>query len=230
MNLDFDPPSGAIRDVTVVLFNGPPHSGKDEAGKCLLSLTRNSSILKFAGTLKRSTHIDFGLPDDLPDDAFESCKDQPHPAFFGLTPRNAYIQKSQERQKPFLGNEIYGRTALRRLWRLYLAGKRVFFCTDSGFADEVQPLFRAIPREDFLLVRLFSESRGCSFKIDSRTHIELPGVHTYNVDNNGSIDEFHNTILALVSPFIGFRTVFNTDGSMIRCHFARNYTEKMTQL
>src|SRR5690348_1502300 len=196
MNMDFDPPSGAIRDVTVVLFNGPPHSGKDECGKCLIPLTRNSTILKFAGTLKRSTHLDFGLPDDLPDDAFENCKDDPHPAFFGLSPRNAYIQKSELRQKPFLGQEIYGKTTLRRLWQHYQAGKRVFLCTDSGFADEVQPLFRVISREDFLLVRLFSESRGCNFMIDSRTHIELPGVTTYNVDNNGCIDEFHNTIMS----------------------------------
>lgn len=214
---DFDPPVGAFTGVTVVLLNGPPYCGKDEAGRYLFGLISNSMVLKFAGPLKRSTHTDFGLPDDLPDGAFESCKDEPHPAFFGMTPRAAYIQKSEQRQKPFLGDDIYGRIAVRKMWAAYQTGKRVFLVTDSGFAAEVDPLLRVIPKENFLLVRIRSESRGCSFKNDSRSYIELPGVATYDVENNGSLDDYRTTVLSLVTPFVGFRTVFDTNGRPIFC-------------
>lgn len=211
MTLDFDPPAGAIVGATLILFNGPPYSGKDTAGKCLLPLIRDSMILKMAGALKKSTHIDFGMPDDLPDDAFELCKDDPHPAFFGMTPRAAYIQKSEERQKPFLGKDIYGKTAVRRLWREYQTGKRVFFVTDSGFFDEVSPLLGVIPKDDTLLVRIHAENRGCDFKKDSRSYIELPGVATYDVENNTSEADFRVRIMNLVIPFIGMRTIRATE-------------------
>lgn len=214
---DFDPPAGAIVGATVVLFNGPPYSGKDEAGRSLLPIIPNSMILKFAGPLKRSTHTDFGLPDDLPDDAFEDCKDRPHPAFFGLSPRNAYIDKSENRQKPFLGKDIYGRIAVRRMWREYQAGRRVFLVTDSGFAHEAMPVLDVVPKQDVLLIRVHADGRGCNFNNDSRSHIELPGVFTYDVENDGTLDQYHRTIQRLVVPFVTDRAVLSTAISWIRC-------------
>lgn len=205
---DFDPPAKAFEGVTIVLLNGPPRCGKDTGGRYLNEITPRSRVMKFAGTLKRSTHMDFGLPYELPDDAFEKVKDQPHPAFFGQTPRQAYIDKSEKRQKPFLGNDIYGRVMLRRMWRAYQQGIRVFYMTDSGFAPEAVPVIEHIGAENHLLIRIHAEERGCSFANDSRSYIKLPGVPSYDVDNNGEIDDYLAQLRHYVLPFVCDRIVF----------------------
>lgn len=209
----FDPPPGAMAGATVILFNGPPYCGKDTAGKYLNGLVSHSRIVKFAGTLKHSVHIDYGLY--LPEDSFEGCKDQPHPAFFGLTPRAAYIQKSEERQKPFLGQDIYGRTALRRMWRAYQEGIRTFLVTDSGFSYEAAPVIEAVGSKNVLLLRIHAEERGCSFANDSRSYIQLDNIATYDVENNRSIEEFQGLVMGLVYPFLHDGTTFDTFGQSI---------------
>ena len=210
MNLEtFDPEVGAITGATVILLNGPPRCGKDTAGEYLQSITPRSCVIKFAGALKRSVHADFGLPSHLQEDHFEPCKDAPHPAFFGMTPRQAYIQKSELRQKPFLGEDIYGRVALRRLWRVYQAGTRVFFFTDSGFAHEAVPIMGVVGNENALLLRIHAEQRGCDFKNDSRSYINLDGVKAYDVENNSTLQAFKGLLSRLVPAFICDRAVFS---------------------
>lgn len=204
----FDPPAGALVGATVVLFNGPPRCGKDTAGNYLHTITPRSRPMKFAGTLKRSVHMDFGLPYGLPDDAFEQCKDQPHPAFFGMTPREAYIQKSEQRQKPFLGPDIYGRCALRRVWRSYQEGIRVFYFTDSGFELEAWPIVHEIGEENTLLCRIHADKRGKTFAGDSRSHISMAGVRDYDLDNNDSIDDYTANLRHLILPFVSDRIYF----------------------
>lgn len=205
---NFDPPAGAFDGATVVLLNGPPRCGKDTGANHLNRIIPRSRVMKFAGMLKRSTHIDFGLPPELPDDAFENCKDQPHPAFFGQTPRNAYIEKSEKRQKPFLGDDIYGRVLVRRMWRAYREGVRVFLMSDSGFAPEAVPVIQAVGAYNHLLLRIHAEQRGCSFVSDSRSYIQLPGVVSYDLDNNGEIDDYMAQLRHYVLPFVCDRTVF----------------------
>jgi len=204
----FDAPSGAFFGATVVLLNGPPRCGKDTAGNYLTSVTPRSRTMKFAGMLKRSTHMDFGLPTELPDDAFEHCKDEPHPAFYGLSPRKAYIQKSEERQKPFLGEDIYGRVLLRRMWRAYRQGVRTFFLTDSGFVKEAYPVVEAIGSANTLLVRIHAEERGKTFAGDSRSYINLPDVVSYDIENNESVEDFTQELRHYVLPFVVDRIVF----------------------
>jgi hypothetical protein len=203
-----DPPVGAFVGATVVLFNGPPHSGKDTAGNFMHSITPHSRIVKFAGNLKRSTHMDFGLPPEIPDDYFEKCKDLPNAAFFGQTPRQAYIDKSEKRQKPFLGKDIYGRTLLRSMWRDYQEGVKTFYVTDSGFDYEAVPILEAIGKENYLLVRIHAEKRRCSFKKDSRSYIDLAEVATYNVGNNTTQDDFTCELRHLIMPFVAERVFF----------------------
>lgn len=213
---DIDPPAGALDNCTIVLFNGPPHCGKDEAGKTLRPLYLGDGlVIKFAATVKQSTHVDFGLPDDLPDFAFEDCKDEPHPAFFGMSPRQAYIQKSEERQKPFLGKDIYGRIAVRRMWQAYQRGIRKFFFTDSGFAEEAVPVLQVVPHNQVLLVRIHRP--GCTFKGDSRSYIQLPGIKSYDLQNDGSITQYRNGVISCVTPFVDVGAYMKIGGYPISC-------------
>lgn len=198
----FDPNPGEMPEAKVVFFNGPPRSGKDTAANALHRVLPRSRVMKFAGILKRSVHMDFGLPPELPDDAFEPCKDEPHPAFFGKTPRQAYIEKSEKRQKPYLGFDIYGRTLLRRMWRAYQEGVRTFLLSDSGFILEALPVTEVVDRQNCLLVRIHADKRGCSFENDSRNYIHLNEVTTIDVENNGAVDEFLATVSSNVLRFL----------------------------
>lgn len=180
----FDPAPGQMDKAVVVFLNGPPRSGKDTAGKFLSSQFSKSMVVKFAGTLKRGTHIDYGLPVELADNAFEATKDVPQEAFFGRTPREAYIMKSEQQTKPFLGEDHFGRVLRRRMWRYYQQGSRNFFVTDSGFASEAVPVIEAVGEKNCLLMRIHAEQRGCSFSNDSRSYIELPGITTVEIENN----------------------------------------------
>lgn len=206
----FDPPVGGMSGATVVLLNGPPRCGKDTAGAYLARKFDNSMVLKFAGPLKRLTHVGYGLPPNIPDDYFEQVKDQPLDAFFGLSPRQAYIKFSEEQIKPFLGDEHFGKLFRRRMWREYCAGKRVFLSTDSGFATETNPVIQSIKPENVLLVRIHAEARGVSFKNDSRSYIELPEVTTYDIENNSSVEAFQKVVHAFVEPFVLTRFRFST--------------------
>lgn len=200
----YDPPRHSFTGASVILFNGPPRCGKDTAAKHIHLNTQRSRVMKFAGMLKRSTHMDFGLPTELPDDAFETCKDEPNPAFFGQTPRQAYIDKSEKRQKPFLGEDIYGRVLLRRMWRAYQEGVRVFLISDSGFEAEAKAIMKVINHSQFMLVRIHADGRGCTFKGDSRDFIHLPGVHTVNLVNDDDMDAFKSEVLQVVTDFINW--------------------------
>lgn len=198
----YDPPKHAFKQSSVVLFNGPPYSGKDTAAKHIMLNIPRSRVMKFAGMLKRSTHMDFGMPPELPDDAFDNCKDKPNEAFFGQTPRQAYIDKSEKRQKPFLGEDIYGRVLLRRMWRAYQEGVRVFLISDSGFAPEARAIMKVVDRSQIMLVKIHADGRGCSFAGDSRSYISLPGVHTVNVANDDDVETFKTDVLAQVRSFV----------------------------
>jgi hypothetical protein len=179
----FDPPITSVSDARVVLLNGPPGSGKDTAG---LAITRtfNSSIMKFAGPIKRAVHADFNLPPDTPDDIFENCKDDPNPALFGHIPRKEYIHKSEQDMKPRFGPDFYGLLALRTLWRDYERGTRLFVVTDSGFASEAEPIVNFVGRLNCLLIRIYAELRGKTFQGDSRSYITIPGVLTLEISND----------------------------------------------
>lgn len=185
-----------------MFFNGPPRSGKDTAANALASTIPRSRVMKFAGVLKRSVHLDYGLPPELPDDAFESCKDTPHPAFFYKTPRQAYIQKSEERQKPFLGKDIYGKTLLRRMWRAYQQRVRTFLISDSGFADEAEPILDVVGRQNAMLIRIFAKERGCTFQNDSRSYIYIPTIAMFDIENNSTVSKFYDEVLCKVLNFL----------------------------
>jgi hypothetical protein len=180
-----DPEPGDLKGMRVVLLNGPPGCGKDTAGKILMKHCLDHSVTtgKLSRRLKESVHADHGYP-ALPHDYFENSKESPLPLFFGKTPRQAYIYKSEKIVKPHYGNEYYGRLLLRDMLVEYKKGIRVMFITDSGFVEEVNPIVDVVGISNVLLVRIHADERGKTFKGDSRSYIKIPGVQTVDVDNN----------------------------------------------
>ena len=187
----------------IVLINGPPGSGKDHLGKVLQNRS-NFVIRKFAEHLKRSTHVDLGLPYDMPVDFFEDTKDTPNEIFFGKSPREGYISKSETQIKPVYGDEFYGTILLRLLARDCEFGLNKIAITDSGFDKEVNPLLREINPANFLLLRIHEEERGKTFSNDSRSYIYIDSIESYDINNQleGRTDLFENHCIALVNSWL----------------------------
>lgn len=189
----------------VIFINGPPRSGKDTLALTLLYRLRGLQVVKFARHIKRAAHFAHGLYNlvDEPEH-FDAVKDQPRGEFFGATPRRAYIEFSENYMKPLHGKDVFGKILAREMDQLVrrVLGLTGFAISDSGFADEAAPVIRRFGAENCLLLRIHAEERGCSFEGDSRSYIDLPGVRTHDIENNGAQHAFVAAGEALVKRWL----------------------------
>lgn len=164
----------------IFLFNGPPSSGKDYAAKWMASTYKGCKLDKFARVLKERTHALYGFPWKGMD-YYEDCKNEPHEDFYGLTPRQAYINVSETYFKPHHGDRIFGKILAQELdtydWDIVAI-------SDSGFEGEAQVLVEKYGAENIILVRVHRE--GYDFSKDSRSYIYL---NVCNVDIQNLGDE-----------------------------------------
>ncbi len=170
----------------IILINGPPHSGKDEAGK-ILRRTRGARLYKMSRPLKEGLREFFGLSIDAMKLSIEPNKDE-HVVESFRTPRDSVmswrevqISLSEEWAKPCFGKDILGRLAVSYLRQPTSFNMTVI--TDSGFREEALPLIYAFGPENCLLITLSRED--CTFEGDSRDYIELDdlGVTTVALNN-----------------------------------------------
>lgn len=181
----------------VILFNGPPYSGKDTLGDAVISAARGAAVkLKFAEPLKRGVHASFGLDCDV--NYFEFRKDIPAAEFMGVTPRQAYIAHSESYLKLLYGKDIFGKIAANRV--LYIQ-EPIIVVTDSGFYDEAMSVINVVGAQNVLLIHVMRE--GKTFDGDSRSYIDLPGVMTLQIKNQeGKVEDTVNTVLGYVNSFV----------------------------
>jgi hypothetical protein len=192
----------------VVFLNGPPRSGKDTAGRIITDAVPGARAVKFAHALKVATHALFaglqGRQVDLgrygygvgnfhelhEDDVYEFCKGDPRPEFYGKTPREAYIAVSELLCKPLFGKQFFGGVLADEIRRD--PDVPMWVITDSGFADEAQPIIDTVGRENCTLVRLHRD--GCTFAGDSRGYVDLDVPAKFDIQNNASRPELGTLI------------------------------------
>lgn len=184
-------------------INGPPGSGNITLAELLckndLQLYRES----FANPIRDMMYAVF-YPEEGPISfSFDLRHTEAKKAFMKvpdkspMTNRAAMISFSECWMKPIFGEEIFGRLALARCKEQEDFYERFVF-DDSGFAPEAQYIISTEGGpKDFLLLRLHRE--GSSFSGDSRSYIELPGVHTIDLTNNSSPDH----MLSELELFLG---------------------------
>ncbi len=173
-------------DKKVIIFNGPPSSGKDTAA------TRTANYLngrhavgglipfrpahyKFADPLKAAVHQLLAVPFSCAHYEKEfgnEWKDQPQKEFYGRTPREAYIGISETFAKPLFGDGVFGRVLARR-FRMDKQSN-VAVVSDGGFIDELVPVVLEFGADNVLVVRVTRP--GCSFVGDSRSYLDV-GSH-----------------------------------------------------
>lgn len=190
-------------DKKIVLFNGPPGSGKDTAAMIAENDFWCCEIMEFKQKLfsialeisGMDYHVWFSIYNNRKDKG-RANKETPLPELGGLSQRQFLIKISEEWVKPVFGERYFGEAAAKAVAE---SSNILFFFSDSGFMEEVYPLFDLVGKYDVLLVKLYRE--GCSYEGDSRNY--LPEEEFINVAHitNEDIEDFQRDVLEVVSAF-----------------------------
>lgn len=175
----------------IVIFNGPPGSGKDT---CCEIISKGTQVRHFslASPLKRATHClhgFFSAPETL---FLGEDKEQPQEMMGGMVPRQAYIDVSEKMVKEVWGKDFFAKALVRRLNDN--PANELITLSDGGFQCEIAVLSEAYGAENIQIVHLVRE--GCSFEKDSREYLAategMPPI--ISIDNNGSMKDLADRV------------------------------------
>lgn len=187
----------------IVLFNGPPGSGKDEAAHSAAH-AYDGRVLSFKNKLFDIALTVSGIPEqdwfeiyDAPRDSGLN-KNTPLSTLGGLSQREFLIKISEEWVKPTLGEAYFGYALAEAI-----AGVEndFIFVSDSGFEAESRVLQETFGYENVVLVRL--EREGCTYEGDSRGYLDPDGFHKAAIlYNNGSLVDLRLGAIFLVTSVV----------------------------
>lgn len=201
----------------VVIFNGPPGSGKDAA--CDFYKSIGYTHLSFKEELFKETIRFFGVSRDWFMDGYDFREIKEKPMFElqiagkKLSRRDAMIYVSEKYIKPKYGQDYFGTQLVKNMNEFDL-----FCVSDGGFQEELSPIINKFGAESIVIIQLTRDGR--TFSSDSRryfngniveeitlgnqtpildSHIlpEQVNIRTYRVHNNGTIPDFYSTILMI---------------------------------
>lgn len=189
---------------SVVLFNGPPGCGKDDAAEHLfLQNPRICSKMSFKDRLFQVTAVIYGVSEtDLRYTWYtRELKEVPRKELRGLSPREALINVSENIIKPNFSKRYFGEALANSL---SLSTTRLNLISDSGFPDELLPIIEEIGSDNILVVRIFG--RG-SYENDSRNYLTEEflrgqGVEYVDIDNTGTLKEYLESVSVSVDSWL----------------------------
>jgi len=176
----------------IILFNGPPRSGKDTAARMFSNLFIGKQF-SFAEELKNATHTIFGL-NGIRFDHFEDFKNSKIAAFNGMSPREAYIWVSEEIMKPKFGKDIWGKRLARKI-KEYNYSK--YAISDLGFDEEALYIVNIFGPENVSIAQIYRPD--CDYSNDSRKYVTIEGrgVKHFRIDNNQGLEHLKKEVLDL---------------------------------
>ncbi len=184
----------------VVVFNGPPGCGKDDAANHIRLRKFPSVRRQFKDRLFEVTAAIFGVTqEDLQRTWYtRELKEQPRKELNGLSPRQALIEVSENVIKPWYGKLYFGEALAKSL------KPGLTLVSDSGFAEELLPVIDELGPESLLVVRIFG--RG-TYDTDSRNYIPESfmnnyGVEYVDIDNTGTFDEYLESVKREVNGWL----------------------------
>lgn len=194
----------------IILFNGPPGSGKDAAADYFGRL--GFKHLSFKYQLYKETVKYFDVNYDWFMDGYKNreVKEIPSSLLGHMSRREAMIYVSEKVIKPRKGLDYFGKQVANEI-----KDGVDYAISDGGFIDELVPVINKVGSENFILVQLTRD--GCDYSSDSRRYFDgnvvfeyinqkttpiqskyvLPekfDVKTYRIHNNGTIEEFYNVL------------------------------------
>lgn len=190
----------------LIFLNGPPACGKSTATTLIRKNIKKHYIVfqkAFAKNIKDGTHASLGLC--IPWNYYEGgIKDKPNKAFFGLTPRAAYIAHSEKYMKPIYGKDIFARLLFRDINDILITygklKKAIVVISDCGFIEEYEYFVKKTNINNVLLLRI--HRKNCTFENDSRIHIKTTLPSVFDIENNNTIPAFQDALLNRVVPWL----------------------------
>lgn len=197
----------------IVLFNGPPRSGKD-AGADYFKRNYGWKHLSFKYQLYKETCNYFGCDYEWFMERYDdrSVKEVPHVDLGHMSCREAMIYVSEKIVKPKRGLDYFGQLVANEIDLT-----KDYAISDGGFVDELIPVVEKVGSKNFVLVQLTRD--GEDYSSDSRRYFQgsrieheyvlgnkyteidnkyvLPqvfDVNMYRIHNNGSLQDFNNTL------------------------------------
>jgi hypothetical protein len=186
--------------MSVVIFNGPPGSGKDALAEHFVQRW-GFRHQRFKYGLVPLVLRAYRVTADWFDAHYtRELKEQPCHELAGMSPRQALINMSEQVIKPAFGEAAFGIMAARRLDK---TARTVF--SDGGFVDELEPVVAEIGADNVLIVRLVRP--GHSFAQDSRAYYpdHVLGCRTVTLHNTGSLAELFicAELICRLGPSVG---------------------------
>lgn len=195
----------------IVIFNGPPGSGKDEAASYFKE-NFGFGNLSFKYQLFKQTMKHFDVNEEWFMEGYEDReqKEKPCTILDGMSRREAMIFVSEEIIKPREGKDFFGRCVAEEI-----EDEKHYALADGGFFEEITPIIERVGAENIVVVQLTREGHDYSsdsrkyfngrlvkeYSINGTTDIDnqyvLPeelNIRTYRIHNNGSIRNFHDVL------------------------------------
>ena len=195
----------------IVIFNGPPASGKDEAAT-VFKENFGFGNLSFKYQLFKETISHFEVNERWFMDGYNdrAQKEKKEFALNGMSRREAMIHVSENIIKPKKGLDYFGRSVADEIFE----GNN-YALADGGFVEELEPIVQKVGKENVVIVQLTRE--GHDYSTDSRKYFngnlikeytvnmstnidkvyvlkEEMDIATYRIHNNGSVHAFHSAL------------------------------------
>ena len=195
----------------IVIFNGPPASGKDEAAS-LFKQEFGFGNLSFKYQLFKETIEHFKVDKEWFMEGYNdrSQKEKKEFALGDRSRREAMIHVSEDIIKPRNGKSFFGWKVSKEIEE----GKH-YAIADGGFIEELEPIIEKVGNENIIIVQLTRE--GHDYSTDSRRYFngnlikeiaigfetkidkayvlkEDLNIRTYRVHNNGSVRNFQRAL------------------------------------
>lgn len=184
----------------MVVFNGPPRSGKDTLAAFIRGVTK-AKPMEFKRKLIELALMISGVSSSDWEFWYQKDKEQPHNDLGGHSCRSFLIMVSEEMIKPHMGSDYFGLAAANEL-EMYLPGHGVVF-TDSGFSAELQCVVNVAGAENVIVVQL--QRDGTDFSKDSRVYLsprDFPEVTFLAQNNNGPAEEVAAELMELLRSVV----------------------------
>lgn len=185
----------------VVVFNGPPRSGKDTLAAFIRGATQAKPMEFKRKLIELALMISGVSPSDW-EFWYQQDKEEPHNDLGGHSCRSFLIMVSEEMIKPHMGGDYFGLAAATEL-EMYLPGHGVVF-TDSGFPAELQCVVNVAGAENVIVVQLMRD--GTDFSGDSRAYLsvdDFPSVKFIALRNNGPAEEVAALLMMRLHVLLG---------------------------
>jgi hypothetical protein len=149
----------------IILFNGPPASGKDFAASYFKKL--GYKHLSFKYQLYKEVIKHFNVDEDWFMEGYNNrvTKELPSDLLGGMSRREAMIFVSEKIIKPKNGLDYFGKMVASEIDLT-----KNYVISDGGFVHELIPILEKVGTDNFILVQLTRE--GCDFSIDSRRYFQ----------------------------------------------------------